>query len=293
MSAARSPRVAVEAPVAAEWLHRGSFLSLHSWCCRRTNRAPRGEDFQSHSEVAVVLRGAFRYRGPRGETTADLNTAVTIASDEGYESTHPLGCGDAGLSLVLEEPCLAELAERGTRRFPLALHLTARAHYLLALLDRRLRRGGDTLAVEETLLWVFDALLGESTGAREAAVATPDAARIEAAREFLARELGRSVQLGDVAAHVALSRPRLCRLFKAHTGLPVHGYLKRLRLRAALERVLDSAQDLTSVALDVGFSSHSHFTESFRREFGCTPSAARRGLAAPDAERSQSPGAAR
>jgi len=35
---------------------------------------------------------------------------------------------------------------------------------------------------------------------------------------------------------------------------------------------LPSADDLTSLALDLGFSSHSHFTLAFRRAFGCTPS---------------------
>jgi AraC-like DNA-binding protein len=32
---------------------------------------------------------------------------------------------------------------------------------------------------------------------------------------------------------------------------------------------------LTRLALDLGYSSHSHFTASFRRAFGLTPSAAR------------------
>jgi AraC-like DNA-binding protein len=45
-----------------------------------------------------------------------------------------------------------------------------------------------------------------------------------------------------------------------------------LRLRASLERVAEQRADLTSIALDLGFSSHSHFTDVFRREFGKTPS---------------------
>jgi AraC-like DNA-binding protein len=49
----------------------------------------------------------------------------------------------------------------------------------------------------------------------------------------------------------------------------------RLRLRASLERLAAGAVDLTALALELGFSSHSHFTDSFRKEFGCTPSAIR------------------
>jgi AraC family transcriptional regulator len=46
-------------------------------------------------------------------------------------------------------------------------------------------------------------------------------------------------------------------------------------LRAALERLAEPGVDLIDIALDLGFSSHSHFTECFRRNFGKTPSAVR------------------
>jgi AraC-like DNA-binding protein len=58
--------------------------------------------------------------------------------------------------------------------------------------------------------------------------------------------------------------------------MPIHRYLTRLRLRAALERLAGGVHDLTALALEIGFSSHSHFTDVFRREFGRTPSAVRR-----------------
>jgi len=50
----------------------------------------------------------------------------------------------------------------------------------------------------------------------------------------------------------------------------------RLRLAKALNAVLDSDLDLTSIALDTGFASHSHFTARFRAFFGLTPEALRR-----------------
>jgi AraC-like DNA-binding protein len=53
--------------------------------------------------------------------------------------------------------------------------------------------------------------------------------------------------------------------------VPLHQYLTQLRLAHALD-ALPSTSDLTQLALDVGFSSHSHFTSRFRRAFGTTPS---------------------
>ncbi len=57
------------------------------------------------------------------------------------------------------------------------------------------------------------------------------------------------------------------------TGSSIYDYVLRERLAHALDAVLDSEGDLTAVALDVGFSSHGHFTARF-----APSSAARRRL---------------
>jgi AraC-like DNA-binding protein len=58
--------------------------------------------------------------------------------------------------------------------------------------------------------------------------------------------------------------------------MPIHRYLTLLRLRASLDRLAEGASNLTALALEFGFSSHSHFADAFRREFGRTPSDVRR-----------------
>lgn len=39
-----------------------------------------------------------------------------------------------------------------------------------------------------------------------------------------------------------------------------------------MEQLENSSGDLTELALDLGYSSHSHFTVTFRRTFGISPS---------------------
>jgi len=95
--------------------------------------------------------------------------------------------------------------------------------------------------------------------------------RTEAAKNYLAAHIGENVLLDEVASAVNASPFNFARIFQQQTGLPIHRYLMQLRLRVALERLPDS-DDLTSLALELGFSSHSHFTDVFRREFGKTPS---------------------
>ena len=70
----------------------------------------------------------------------------------------------------------------------------------------------------------------------------------------------------------------LARTFRRRTGFSLHAYRNQLRVRTALEHLASPGTDLVALALDLGFSSHSHFTETFRRGFGVTPSEARRSL---------------
>jgi AraC-like DNA-binding protein len=76
----------------------------------------------------------------------------------------------------------------------------------------------------------------------------------------------------------------LCRLFRRRTGLTIHAYRHHLRLRNALEPLEQADADLLALALDLGYSGHSHFTALFRRQFGIVPSRLRDRLAmtAPD-----------
>src|SRR5262249_50388272 len=105
--------------------------------------------------------------------------------------------------------------------------------------------------------------------------------RVEAVKCYLASRLGERITLDDVARMVHASPFHLARVFQERTGVPVHRYLTRLRLRASLERLSERTNDLTAVAFELGFSSHSHFADAFRREFGRTPSDVRRAVSRP------------
>jgi len=145
----------------------------------------------------------------------------------------------------------------------------------------------DPLWIEVTALQIIaDALeaafarhgLASSTRNRRREGTEADHAdHVEAAKTYLAGRMSERVTLDDVARTVGASPFHLARLFRRRTGAPVHRYLMCLRLRASLERLVEGANDLTALALELGFSSHSHFTDSFRREFGRAPSDLRRG----------------
>jgi AraC-like DNA-binding protein len=79
-------------------------------------------------------------------------------------------------------------------------------------------------------------------------------------------------KLGRIAN---LSPFHLCHVFRQVAGTSIYTYVLHERLAHTLDQVLDGG-DLTMIALDAGFASHSHFTARFRGFFGCTPAALRR-----------------
>ena len=99
----------------------------------------------------------------------------------------------------------------------------------------------------------------------------------EETRRILGQVYRRRVQLTELAASVGVNPYHLCRVFREQVGVSVYRYMMLLRVRNAMEALLGGEQDLTGLALDLGFSSHSHFTFTFRREVGVPPSKFRRG----------------
>jgi AraC-like DNA-binding protein len=144
-------------------------------------------------------------------------------------------------------------------------------------------QNADRLFVEEAVL----SILGDVTRLAYArqGVKRPvrtrrrrDVDLVESARDVIARRFTENLSLSEVAREAASSVFHLARVFKARTGFSLHAYRNQLRLRAALERLAEPGIELIDIALDLGFSSHSHFTDTFRRSFGKTPSVVRDSL---------------
>jgi AraC-like DNA-binding protein len=141
------------------------------------------------------------------------------------------------------------------------------------------------MEVEETVLRLLGRLvpaacraagMGDARGDPRPAGTKRDRELVEDAKAELSRSLGAPARLAEVAARLEVSPFRLCRTFRRETGSTVHRYRNRLRLAASLELLRQTRGGVTDVALSLGFSSHSHFTAAFRKEYGGTPREIRR-----------------
>ena len=81
-----------------------------------------------------------------------------------------------------------------------------------------------------------------------------------------------SFTLRGLAASVGIHPVHLSRQFKRYYGEPLWDFLRRRRVEIGAQRILSGCETLCEIAYSLGFSEHAHFTRTFRRFMGVTPS---------------------
>ena len=224
---------------------------------------------------------------------ASRNEVVLYNVDECYRRGLVDPSGDHCVFVMVAPSLLAEvlvaggtLVDEGSLAFSSHFRrLDARTFLLQRLIVKSLRNGtvaADGLRVEESLYrLVADVtrvpLDQELRAARRPRHGTREshALLVEETKALIARRCVERLSLAQIAHEVHASPFHLARVFRARTGFGVHEYRDQLRVRAALDRILEGGTALSELALEVGYASHSHFTDSFRRAFGIPPSAVR------------------
>lgn len=101
--------------------------------------------------------------------------------------------------------------------------------------------------------------------------------RVCVAMNYISQNLSRDLTLEEIARPAAFSMFHFHRIFKAVVGETVAQFTRRLRLELSANRLMaNTHHDITTVALDCGFSSSQNFAKAFRQHFGVTPSAYRK-----------------
>ena len=126
----------------------------------------------------------------------------------------------------------------------------------------------DSLEAEELVLSLLRWALAEDAPLHPPARSTRRL--LVRTKAYLESQFAQPIHLAYVGRAVGASPAYLTYLFRRVEGVPLHRYLTQLRFARALVE-LPHTDDLTALALDVGFSSHSHFSASFQRAFRMTP----------------------
>jgi AraC-like DNA-binding protein len=234
---------------------------------------------QRTNAVVLPLSGVFsRHDAPTRYVVGTPSHAVFFAAQVPYRIGYPGAIGDRALTLHFGETP-AELDGRGGSESPPSHGLLdPQAMVLRNLLWRRLQDdAAEALEIENLALELLAMSLGAIRLDREQPQRT-SAQRLRAlerVKEAVALAPADKWDVAKLANIASLSPFHLCRVFRQMTGTSVYDYVLRERLAQALDAIAEAGDDLTAVALDAGFASHSHFSARFRAFFGCTPAAFR------------------
>jgi AraC-like DNA-binding protein len=95
--------------------------------------------------------------------------------------------------------------------------------------------------------------------------------RADAVIAILRQHPAEPLGLDAIARKVGCSPFYLSRTFSQETGMTIPQYLRRIRMERAAELLQSGKYNVTEAALEVGYSSLSHFSQAFCQTMGCCP----------------------
>ena len=252
-------------------------MVCHGGCA---HRGP--EECAASTYLVFPYRGVYVRHVGRDQAVADANHVIFFNADEGYRIAHPVQGSDASLSLQLPPALIEELAPAAllNRQPNPGFRIQHRridtdAQALVAALRHGLDQGSmEPLEAEAMVLDLVSRSLGRRTHTAQASEGQHRLAN--RVKLLLASDLSRRWSLAEVGAEIGASPVYLTQVFQRVEGIPLYRYQLRLRLARALDLVARPDLDLSALAADLGFSSHSHFTAAFRQAYGRTPAGFRR-----------------
>ena len=228
----------------------------------RPELPPRG--ITAGRGLAITFAGAFEFEAARRSTWVDPSRLLFIEAGQSYVDRHVVpGVGHSSVILRAGEGTLEQLWK------DVGAQLAGRVgacSLRLQMLAQLMRRAVDPLAAQELGI----AILEESAADRRP-VAAINQRCVRRAKTLLNDCPEGRLSLSEIAAELGISPIHLTQSFKRSEGMPLYRYQTLLRIGRALD-LLPDREDITDLAFELGYSSHSHFTAVFRNEIGMTPS---------------------
>jgi AraC-like DNA-binding protein len=245
---------------------------------------PRDRVFEEQHDgvcIAAVTDGTFQYRSAQG--TAVLSPGALLLGNHAqcFECGHEHGIGDRCLSfhfapefletVVSAVPAAHQIAFTVPRLPPLPSLIPIVAAAEAA------RQDGDVGPFEELALRLAGAVAAALAAGRSARamITQRDERRISAVLRRIEAQVHEPLSLAALAREAAMSPYHFLRTFRSVVGMTPYQFVLYSRLHRAAVRLRRTADNISDIAFDAGFSDLSTFNRRFRRATGRTPRAYR------------------
>lgn len=237
----------------------------------------RGYAYDPHRHdtyaFGLTLAGvqSFDYRGARRDSLS--GQAIVIHPDEVHNGRSGIAEGFRYRMLYVEPRLIRDAMGMGGKALPFVSAAVSQDRRLVGAIARALRDFDaplDSMAVDDLMQRLADALLALDPSAASPRPMRSDVAALEKARDCLDAHSAEGVDSARLEAVSGLDRFALARQFRAAFGTSPYNYLIMRRLDRA-RRLLAQDLSLADAAFACGFADQSHLTRQFRRAYGVTP----------------------
>jgi len=252
----------------AQMLHASPLVTSMLVSCDMRRSGPHVSYPVNQTWIGFGLTGVFSVHAREDVHVVHPGRGVVFPRGIEYRMSHPTDDGDTGLTLGFA-PAVVEEAFPGRCERVRVTGLDLQLRYAVGLFMAAAAERQDALAVDEMALALLRAMAARTATAERTSPRARQ--RVERVRQLLASAPERRWTLEQLARIVGCSPFHLAHQFRAHTGTTIHRYLADLRAAVALRRIETGDHSLATVAVDLGFSHHSHLTATLRRRLGVTP----------------------
>lgn len=248
--------------------------------CTCGQHDPVRDEEHSHHSLAMVIGGAFEYRGRRGSAQLAPGSILIGRAGDPFRCWHSFGAGDRCVAVQFEAEPFDQLADSlGRRRrgeLPVALPVNRSTAGLFAFAEILADTGLEGMDGFETAVRLADRILVESRFAEPpASSATGDPRRMLEIARWIDGDPSTDHDVETLSRAAGLSKFHFIRSFRKAVGTPPYAFVTRARLRDACKAIALTDQRIIDVALDCGFSDLSTFNHLFKSHFGKSPLALR------------------
>lgn len=214
------------------------------------------------AQIMYLLSGVFHVETPVGNWIVPAGQAIWIPS----HVVHDVYSNNAVHAFILF------VDETFTSALPMEC-VTVKVSSLLKELFGKAVKYGNEYVPEGKEARLVDVMLDELAEMESASLFLPMAKdkRLMHIIDILLDNPSEKINLDELAQRVGASERTITRLFLKETGMNFSEWRKKYLLMKAIDK-LDQGQSITSVALELGYSSASAFIAMFRRTLGMPPS---------------------
>ena len=271
--------------------------ALHEGDYGRTVVLELRNDLVAHAHADTQI--AFWLGGSRSDARV-VGQVVEYSEDTAlgvnpYESHDAKLLDDSGpaifLCFYIKKEWLYKLRAESGRRFffpkpqiPISPTLRQTCWKVLDIVVSPYHDSRDSLSseIEKLIVESIDASLAPVSTAGLGTSATMIDHRLRAAITYMREHVGDPVAVDEVAGKVGLSRAHFFALFRDQLNTTPQVFWSAVKVEEAIRRLVQRADPLTSVAMDLGFSTPGNFSRFFKEHMGVTPSQYRKVSAGPN-----------